>query len=351
MNLILARPRRECSHWLMMRASSISAGSITCLRNAGGFRVELLDELGHDLRVRRVLRALQDEVLAADQFAAADEEDLHAGFAVGARHGQHIRIEVVGGKHDLLSLDDGLHRLELIAQGAGLLEAHFVRGLLHRGLQARHNGVAAPAQECHQVGDHLPIAGLIDRPDAGRRAELDVVVQTGSFVLAGDDPIAGQIRENASEGIQGLVDGPGRRVGAEVSRAVITHLARHRHLGVRFGPMDLDVRIALVILEADVVLRPMLLDQIHLEDQRFQLRSHEDPFDVRNLPHQTPRLGILARIGVKVRPDAVPQADGLADVDDCPPGRSSSGSSPAWRGWLRGCLAVSPGFPYLFRTF
>jgi hypothetical protein len=38
--------------------------------------------------------------------------------------------------------------------------------------------------------------------------------------------------------------------------------------------------------------------------------------DVSDLVHQAARLGSVAGLGVEIGPDAVPQVDGLADVDD-----------------------------------
>ena len=51
-------------------------------RHGGGFRIELLDKLADHFIIGCIFRAFQDEILAPDQFAAADEKDLHTGFAV-----------------------------------------------------------------------------------------------------------------------------------------------------------------------------------------------------------------------------------------------------------------------------
>ena len=91
--------------------------------------------LHHFLVSAVIFGAFEDEVFASDQFAAADEEDLHAGFAVCARHGQHIRILVIGGKDDLLSFDDGVDGFQLVAQCGGFLEAHFFGGFFHLGFE------------------------------------------------------------------------------------------------------------------------------------------------------------------------------------------------------------------------
>ena len=78
------------------------------------------------LRVGFVVRAFEDEVLAPDQLAAADEEDLHAGFAVGARHGDHVRIDLVGGD-DPLAFDHALDGVDLVADRGGSFEIQALR--------------------------------------------------------------------------------------------------------------------------------------------------------------------------------------------------------------------------------
>ena len=234
-----------------------------------------------------------------------------------ARHGQHIRIQVIGGEDDLLPLDDGLDGFELVAQGGGFLEAHFFRCFLHLALAGAATMLfAVSAEEIHQVGDHLAVLGLGRRADAGRDTQLDVIVKTGAFVLPGDLAVTGQIGEDAAQHIQGLIDRPGGGVRTKITRAIFDHLPRDGDFGEWLVPVDLDVRIALVILEADVVFRAMLLDQVHLKDERLKLRADHDPFNIHDLAHEAAGLGIVAGIRVEVGADAVLQADGLADIND-----------------------------------
>lgn len=84
--------------------------------------------------------------------------------------------------------------------------------------------------------------------------------------------------------------------------------------------MDFDVGITLVVLEADVVFGAVLFDEVHLKDERLQFGPDHDPLDIGDLAHETPRLSIVIRIGMKIRTDAVFQADGFAYVDDLPLG-------------------------------
>jgi hypothetical protein len=80
--------------------------------------------------------------------------------------------------------------------------------------------------------------------------------------------------------------------------------------------VDFDVGIALVILQAHVEARAVALDQVHLQDERFQLRPDHDPFDVRDFAHQATGLVVVAGIGVEIRTHPRAQIDRLAHVND-----------------------------------
>ncbi len=192
----------------------------------------------------------------------------------------------------------------------------FLGGLFHFLLQTGDNLFAVPLQEVHQVRDHLAVLGLGRRADAGGDAQLDVIVQARPQVGAGDLPVAGQEREDLPQDVQSLVDSPGGGIRPKVARAILHHLAGDRHLGEWLSPVDLDIRIALVVLEPDVVLRPVLLDQVHLEDERLQLRADDDPLKINDIPYEPARLGVMTGIRMEVGADAVPQVDRLAHVDD-----------------------------------
>ena len=116
------------------------------------------------------------------------------------------------------------------------------------------------------------------------------------------------------------MDRPDAGIGAEITRAVVLHLAGDGHLGEGVRPVDLDVGVALVILETHVKARLVALDQGHLEDQGFQLGADHDPFDVGDLPHQAACFSVRLGSGVEVGAHAAAQIDRLADVDDAPGG-------------------------------
>ncbi len=57
--------------------------------------------------------------------------------------------------------------------------------------------------------------------------------------------------------------------------------------------MDFYVWITFIVFEANVVFRAMLLDQVHLKDERFKFRADHDPFDVHNVAHEAARLRVV----------------------------------------------------------
>src|SRR5688500_12536737 len=73
-------------------------------RDGGGSCVELAYELTKHFRIRCIFRALQDEVVASDQFATADEENRHTSCSIRPGHSQRIRIKLIGGEHMVWSL-------------------------------------------------------------------------------------------------------------------------------------------------------------------------------------------------------------------------------------------------------
>jgi len=80
-------------------------------------------------------------------------------------------------------------------------------------------------------------------------------------------------------------------------------------------PGDLDVRVALVVLEPDVVSRAVLLDEFTLEDQGLDLGVGDDKVKVVSMGHEFVRLAVTLRGGVKIRANPVSQVNRLADID------------------------------------
>ena len=128
---------------------------------------------------------------------------------------------------------------------------------------------------------------------------------------------AGDEREQAVDQAQAVPDGAGVGERAEVFVAVLLDPARDEQARERLGHGQDEVGVVLVVAQADVVVGPVLLDEVAFQHQRFQFAVHDD-----RCPGRAMRLDQFARLGrelgalLEVGADAVAEVDGLADVDD-----------------------------------
>jgi len=135
-----------------------------------------------------------------------------------------------------------------------------------------------------------------------------------------DVEIAGSEREDPADEVHRLVHAARRGVRPEVAAAVGRELARPFNPREILGQGDLDERVALVVLEPDVVARPVALDQVDLEQQRLADRVRHRVFQVRDLVDDAPDQVDLTAGGLllPVASHPVPQALRLADVQNRP---------------------------------
>ena len=75
-------------------------------------------------------------------------------------------------------------------------------------------------------------------------------------------------------------DAVGAGEGAEVARAVLGDVPRDVYLREVLRVVDLDERVALVVLQPGVVGRLVLLDQVALEDDGLRVRLGHDEVEV-----------------------------------------------------------------------
>ncbi len=122
--------------------------------------------------------------------------------------------------------------------------------------------------------------------------------------------------EDLAEQVQRLAHALGRRVRAEVRAVAPVALAREVDAGIVLVERDRDVRVALVVAQADVEARPVLLDEALLGQQRLRLGRDDERLDaVDPLAH---RRRLARRRGGEVRCDALAHGLRLADVDHAP---------------------------------
>ena len=130
--------------------------------------------------------------------------------------------------------------------------------------------------------------------------------------------LAGPVRKDPVQNVEGLPDLLGVGVRPEVDDPATVTLAREHHARVFVLRRDGYVGERLVVAEPDVEGRPVALDEVLLEVQRLDLVLGDDHLDVLHSVGQLldGRAGVLVLL--KVRTDARAQGLGLAHVEDVP---------------------------------
>ncbi len=147
---------------------------------------------------------------------------------------------------------------------------------------------------------------------------------------------AGPEREQAADEVHRLVDAAGGRVRSEVAGAVARQLARPLDAREVVRERDLDVGVALVVLEPDVEARPVALDQVGLEQERLADRVDLGHLEVRNPVDDLADAVDLAAAAGRPPASASSCARGCAGSGPCPRtaprrARPSSGTRPDGR--------------------
>jgi hypothetical protein len=167
----------------------------------------------------------------------------------------------------------------------------------------------------HDLVDERVIIRLRLIAHARRETALDVVLQARALAFAVDRLATGAQREHDAHEVDQFAQTRRVRVRAEVARTVVTHDAGEddaRERLVRY----LEIGEALVVAQAHVERRLMPLDQVRLEDQRFDLVRHDDRAHVGDARHHLLRAVCVRGAVLEVRPHAAAQRDGLPDIEN-----------------------------------
>ena len=104
-------------------------------------------------------------------------------------------------------------------------------------------------------------------------------------------------------------------IGAEVSRAVVSHHSREDHPRKRLVG-HLQVWVAFVVAKTDVEGGLMALDQIRFENQRFDFVGNDDRSNVDDSLRHRRDPNVMHGALLKIRTHAISQRDRFADVQD-----------------------------------
>jgi hypothetical protein len=164
------------------------------------------------------------------------------------------------------------------------------------------------------VDARLVVVGA-DPSLAWSRTALDVEIEA-HLALLEDLVGAGPERQQLADRLDGAAQRLRRCVRAEVLSSVLLDPTRIVHARVFLRDRQLQVEVVLVVLETDVEARPVVLDEVALEDQRLHLVGRGDELEVVDLADQLgdPRCFPVARR--EVRAQAVAKSQRLANVYD-----------------------------------
>ena len=308
-------------------------------RRAG---VVLLEEAGEDLVVAGLARRIEQEDVAPHHLAVADREQLDRGLVVLSRQADDVELGPGEPRH-LLALHRPLDGPDLVAQDGRSLVLEAVRRRAHLGLEGLDERLLTTLEEELHLRDVGAVRVLRDRLDARTLALLDVVQEARPLerpLAVLDVDRAGPEREQPPDQVHRLVDAHGGGIRPEVAAAVVRELPGPLDAREVVGQRDLDVRVALVVLEPDV--EPWLepLDEVGFEEECLRHRVGQRVFDLGDTIDDAADAVDLAG---RRRPSASTSARGCAGSAPCRRrrpcrGRPSSGRRRVGRAGASGSL-------------
>ena len=278
--------------------------------------VELQQELPDDLRCRLIPRALERVVLRADHPPAAHIDDLHHRVDAVADTGDDVLIAAAHVDR-LLPLHELLHIADAVPQQRRLLKAHLARSLRHFLPEPGDHRLAFAAEEIHHLLDNRAVFLRRRFARAGGETFPKLMMQAGAAILIrAENPCAGAQRKQPAQHGEHLAHARRAHVRAEVFRPILLHAAYQLHARIILPGIDAQIGVVLVVLEEDVVLRPVQLDEVALENQRLQIAVAEHHVEVIDALHHRAHLDRVLPTLMKILADAVLEVDRLAHIDD-----------------------------------
>ncbi len=177
--------------------------------------------------------------------------------------------------------------------------------------------LVAPLEEELDIGDPPRVLLALRFAGAGRQALVEVVVEAGAL-LAVEREMAVRDLEETRDHPQRAASVTRGQEGAEVAVTVLARAAHEQDPRERVADRELEVREVLVVAQEHVVARLVLLDQVVLEDQRFDLARGDDHVERSDLLDERRDTRRVLRRGLEVGAHAGAQRLCLADVDHGP---------------------------------
>ena len=223
-----------------------------------------------------------------------------------------------GRGHHLLPLAQKFDGTVAVPQLGGLLKAQLLRRAGHLRLELLAHLLKFPLQQAHGLIHRLPVTSLVHAGAAVTVALAHMVVQAGA--LPADVPrellMAGGQPQGQPQRVDDALGGAPAAIRPKIARPVLRRAVGQREFGVILFHRQADIRIALVVLQQDVVAGHVPLDKGVLQHQCLELAGDEDGVEAVHLRHHVPRLGGVGGAVLEILAHPVFQLLGLAHVDD-----------------------------------
>ena len=278
--------------------------------------------LGRDrrqqLRRRFLHRRGQQFRLPAHQIAVFHVKNDIAALARSPEHAPHVRIGAQS-RDDGLLFAQGADGLDTVSQLGRLLKPQGLRLRFHLGGHVPEELLGASLQQLGRLLHPAVIFRLRHLRAAEPVAPAHVEIQAGP--LRADVPrklsAAGGQAQSLTYRIHCLTGLVPPAKGTEVLRAVIGGSIHQSEFRIP-PPAEAHQRIALVILQQDVVPGHMPLDEGVFQHQRLKFTGNEDRVEMIYLTDHLPGLDTVGRAVLKILAHPVFQFFRLAHIDDLP---------------------------------
>ena len=219
---------------------------------------------------------------------------------------------------DELLFTERFHGPQPVAQRGCQLKLQLVRRSLHLRAQLPRHLLVVPLQDEDGLLHPGVIVLLAARELAPAVTVVHVVVQAGALLAEIARELlgaAGQL-ERQPQRIDDVLRYEAAAEGSKIAGLIAGDAADHLHGGIVLRQIDAQVRIALVILQEDVVLGHVPLDERAFEHERLKFRPGDDGVEMVDLRDHLPRLRRVGGRILKILADPVFELLRLADVDD-----------------------------------
>ena len=177
------------------------------------------------------------------------------------------------------------------------------------------HGAAFAVEEQFRFANQLAIARLVDAPDAGRAAALDLEQQARPRARLEHRIRARAQQERALQRVERAAHRLRARERPEIDAFGRARAAMLEQLRKGMILAQQDIREGFVVAIGDVVAGLQTLDEIGFEQQRLGLRRRRDEQHLRRVGDHA-RDALVVPAGLGVGRDTFLEALGLADVED-----------------------------------